>query len=158
VTRAVPAAVRFARHVDTSGGPDACHPWTGTKIKSGYGHFREGDRVVRAHRFAWELANGPVPEGAKVDHVCHNGTDCPGGPTCPHRRCCNVRHLEPTTDADNTDRSHLANAHKTRCPRDHEYTPENTWWRPPERPGRRPRRRCRACDAEGRRARREVSS
>ena len=120
MTRTVtPAPVRFARHVDTSGGPDACHPWTRALNADGYGVFALVDgRTVLAHRFAWELENDPVPEGAHVDHVCHNGTGCPGGPTCPHRRCCNGRHLEPTTPADNNDRSHNALQHRTHCARE----------------------------------------
>jgi hypothetical protein len=106
---------RFWSKVDRSGGPDACWPWRRAINESGYGVFWP---LGLAHRFAWEQEHGPIPEGAHVDHVCHNGTDCPGGPTCPHRRCCNVRHLEPTTPADNNDRSHNWNGHRTHCARE----------------------------------------
>jgi hypothetical protein len=140
-----PPEVRFERHVDRSGGPDACHPYTGATV-AGYGRFWiTTSQPVGAHRFAWEQVNGPIPEGAHVDHVCHNGTGCPGGPSCPHRRCCNDRHLEPTTGSDNVDRSHNARQHRTRCPHGHDYTPANTLLRPPLVPGRRPRRACRTC-------------
>jgi hypothetical protein len=146
----IPPEVRFEGKVDRSGGPDACHLWTGAVVR-GYGRFRVASRMVRAHRFAWEQENGPIPEGAEVDHVCHNGTDCQGGPTCPHRRCCNDRHLEPTTGPDNTDRSHNARAHRTHCPQGHEYTPENTRYQRPQAPNRRPRRKCRTCDSRSNR-------
>jgi len=153
VRTVTPAPVRFAAYVDTSGGPDACHPWTGGKTRQGYGGFHptKGTTVL-AHRFAWELENGPVPEGAHVDHVCHNGTGCPPGP-CSHRLCCNVRHLDPTTPADNVDRSHNANAHKVRCPAGHRYTPENTYEQRPRKVGNRPLRKCRECARERDRAR-----
>jgi hypothetical protein len=155
VTRTVtPPEVRFERYVDRSGGPDACHPWTRGRQGQGYGVFyvTKGQPVL-AHRYAWELENGPIPDGAVVDHECHNGTDCPGGRACPHRRCCNPAHLEPTTNADNVDRSHNANAHKIKCPDGHLYTPENTYYQRPRREGNRPLRKCRACSRKYDRAR-----
>mgnify|MGYP007071623989 FL=1 len=61
-----------------------------------------------AHRAAWEVVNGPVPAGLVVDHRCHNAdTACPGGPSCPHRRCCNPAHLEPVTHRTNLRRNLL---------------------------------------------------
>jgi hypothetical protein len=144
--RGVTPAERFWTKVDRSGGPDACWPWTCPVQKNGYAVFHPTrTRPTGAHRYAWEQANGPIPEGASIDHTCHNGTGCPGGPTCPHRRCCNVRHLDATTLEDNTDRSHNANQHKTRCKRDHPFTPDNTKWQRPKRPGHRPSRACREC-------------
>jgi HNH endonuclease len=141
VYTSTPPRERFERRVDRSGGPDACHPWTGGTSDTGYGTFHPVDgTVVLTHRYAWEQEHGPIPEGAHVDHTCHNGTGCPGGPSCPHRRCCNVRHLEPTTGPDNVDRSHNARQRRTHCPSGHAYTPENTY----HPPGRR-HRMCRAC-------------
>jgi hypothetical protein len=148
VTRTIiPAPERFWAKVDRSGGPDACWPWTaGMSHTTGYGGFHPvKGQSVSAHVYAWEQENGPVPPGAYVDHTCHNGTGCPGGRSCPHRRCCNPRHLDATTSADNVDRSHNANQHKTHCPRNHAYTPENTYYQRPAAPGRRPRRACREC-------------
>jgi hypothetical protein len=140
-------AERFEAKVDRSGGPDACHPWTGRVERNGYAVFYPVRTThVGAHRYAWELINGPIPEGADLDHTCHNGTDCKGGPTCPHRRCCNDRHLEPTTAPDNNDRTHNWTGHRTHCrPGNHKYTPENTKWQRPKRPGYRPTRACREC-------------
>lgn len=47
-----------------------CHYWTGSKSPRGYGRFRLGKRVVKAHRFAYERTKGFIPDGMQVDHVC----------------------------------------------------------------------------------------
>lgn len=54
---------------------DTCWNWTAHKDCHGYGRFGLGSRVAgvgMAHRFSWELENGPVPEGLDLDHICHN--------------------------------------------------------------------------------------
>jgi len=92
---------RFLGLVDITSG---CWGWTGakTKAENGYGQFRGGEgqgrrrkRVV-AHRFAYELAVGPVPHGLVLDHVCRN------------RLCVNPDHLEPVTMRENTARGVLS--------------------------------------------------
>ena len=65
-------AKRF--EVMVSKGPD-CWLWTGSTDHFGYGQFLviphgEGRRMVRAHRFAWELAYGAIRDGADVLHRC----------------------------------------------------------------------------------------
>lgn len=116
----------FLARIDTSGGPDACHPWT-RALSQGYGSLQFGGIVTRAHVLVWELENGPVPDGLVLDHTCHNGTDCPGGVTCPHRRCCNVRHLDVTTRGTNARRSHAWSGNRTHCPAGHPRTPDNLY-------------------------------
>ncbi|ASX98772.1 HNH endonuclease [Arthrobacter phage Colucci] len=125
--------------------PRECWPWTGSMHAQGYGKLGAGKRgkSFLAHRFAYELTNGPIPDGLHIDHTCHNGTDCPGGKTCQHRKCCNPSHLEAVEPVENVSRSHNANEHKTHCPKGHEYTPENTY-RQPSKPN---ARRCRRCAA-----------
>ena len=71
-----------------------CHIWTGRRDANGYGHIgvqEPGQRQVhrRAHRVAWELANGPIPEGLVVMHMCDNPA------------CCNPEHMRLGTRADN---------------------------------------------------------
>ena len=63
-------------------------------------------RQYLAHRLAYEAFVGPIPDGAWIDHTCHNAdTACPGGiDDCKHKRCCNPDHLEATSPSLNTER------------------------------------------------------
>jgi hypothetical protein len=48
-----------------------CWLWTRARNKGGYGQLMfEGVRNRGAHRVAYELANGPIPEGLLVCHRC----------------------------------------------------------------------------------------
>lgn len=66
-----------------------CHLWMGWRELHGYGRMWVDGRTKTAHRVAWELANGPIPEGKIVMHTCDN------------RRCCNPEHLKLGTHGDN---------------------------------------------------------
>jgi hypothetical protein len=106
-------ADRFRSQVDDSAGPDGCWPWLGACTQEGYGQFRvkregRGWVTVRAHRYAWELANGRrLPSDVTLDHECHTRDRvCTPGVTCPHRRCANPRHVVPVTAAENSRRRH----------------------------------------------------
>lgn len=70
---------------------DDCWLWRGARGKNGYGHLRYGGRPVYAHRFAWQLTNGPIPPGAVVRHEC----DTP--------LCVRPDHLRIGTQQDNVD-------------------------------------------------------
>lgn len=122
---------RFWKKVDKT---DDCWLWTAHTIK-GYGYFHVGTGLtLQAHRFAYETCVGPISKGLVIDHTCHT-LACPGGPTCPHRRCVNPAHLEVVTQGENARRGGLARANrarlnsKTHCINGHEYLPENTYWR-----------------------------
>ncbi len=107
-------AEKFWSRVDRRG-PDECWPWRPKVNSHGYGSFRVDGKVTKAHRFSFELHKGPIPDGLTVDHACHNQTDCPGWPNCPHRRCVNPAHLEAVSHAENSRRSHLAQQRIAEC-------------------------------------------
>jgi hypothetical protein len=112
----------------TIGAPNECWPWAGAIVR-GYGQFAVTSKErVYAHRYAWELEHGPIPDGLTIDHTCHNDADCKGGPSCPHRRCCNPRHCEPLPGPDNLRRSHTWTGHRTHCARaGHPLSGENVY-------------------------------
>lgn len=127
-------AARFWSYV-RSDDADACWPWTGATIGTGYGHFWDGEREVLAHRHSYELAHGgPIPAGETVDHLCHGADEtCAGGLTCPHRLCCNPAHMELCGAVENMLRGQgpsAVNARKTHCIRGHEFNAANTYVRP----------------------------
>lgn len=77
----------FWSRVDRSGGPDAC--WPVLNAGDDYGRVLVGSRRVGAHRVAWEMAHGPIPDGMVVMHGCDNPP------------CVNVAHLSLGTQLDN---------------------------------------------------------
>lgn len=105
-----PLKDRFWRHVDRSGGPEACWPWTGYRLaRMKYGRLSEDDGGVLAHRAAFELSGGVIPPGMIVMHQCDNPP------------CCNPTHLRVGTIADNNrDRDQKGRAAKG--PRNGNYT------------------------------------
>jgi hypothetical protein len=81
---------RFWSWVDSSGGPDACWPWTGYRKPGGYGQFRLGDRnYVTSSRVACALTNGPIPDRYWACHTCDNPP------------CCNPSHIFIGTGSEN---------------------------------------------------------
>lgn len=60
---------RFNSKVDRNG-PNGCWIWIGGRTHA-YGFFTVQHGVqVRAHRWAWEQCNGPIPQGMFVCHKC----------------------------------------------------------------------------------------
>lgn len=122
---------RFWSKVDRRG-PDECWPWKAGRTV-GYGRFFNGMRDVAAHRFAYELVIGPIPEGLILDHLCHDHS-CPiPGFDCPHRACCNPSHLRPATHRENVLRGEgpsAKEARQTHCIRGHPFDEENTYLTP----------------------------
>ena len=128
------------------GADEQCWPWIGGKA-TGYGRFEPDAtrhppprRQVAAHRFAYELLVGPIPEGLTLDHLCGNTL------------CVNPAHLEPTTMRENILRgvtsAAAVNARKTHCSHGHPYDDENTYL---VRTQNGTVRKCRTCDLERKR-------
>jgi hypothetical protein len=116
-------------------GTDGCDLWVGTEAKKGYGAFSMSHaKPLPAHRAAWILANGPVPDGLQVGHACHDAAalrgGCSGGVMCPHRRCVRLDHLVLQTSRENSLATPLSRARRNRavavCPAGHDITdPDN---------------------------------
>lgn len=68
---------RLTERVPFSG----CWLWTGAVNKDGYGKLTVDSKDTTAHRWSWQLHNGPIPNGLHVLHRC----DVPG--------CVNPAHL-----------------------------------------------------------------
>lgn len=120
-------------------GPD-CWEWAGWKERDGYGvQWVTGVGNRRAHRIAYELWVGPIPDGLTLDHLCRN------------RGCVNPAHLEPVTSVENVargDTPSVRNRAKTHCDHGHEFTPATTYARAGGK------RECKVCVRDRMRARR----
>jgi len=70
-----------------------CWRWIGHRHPKGYGVFRLGGRGVpplMAHRVAWIIFVGPIPEGKHIHHRCY------------HPWCVNPLHTEPVWPRQNS--------------------------------------------------------
>ena len=110
-----------------------CWIWQGAQ-SNGYGLLEVDAKRVYAHRFSYELENGPIPPGTEIDHQCRN------------RLCVRPLHLEAVTHRLNMLRAMAGavNAAKTHCPAGHPYDEANTYVY-------QGRRNCRTCAAARRR-------
>lgn len=99
-----------------------CWEWTGSINPSGYGMLtitKISHKPIRAHRFAYEMAVGKIPEGYQIHHKCNN------------RKCCNPNHLVTVTPKEHIALtpdcvSYKCKA-KTHCKSGHELSPDNLY-------------------------------
>lgn len=92
-------AERFEAKLDKTSTP-GCWIWiarnrTGRgQVYGAFGVRRDGKSVnTPAHRVAWMLHRGPIPDGLHLDHAI-----------CGRTLCVNPEHLEPVTSGENTRR------------------------------------------------------
>lgn len=137
-------AATVAAKINTSSGPDACHPISGRSNGKGYVQVMVAGKRWSAHRYVYERVVGTIPLKWEVDHLCHNvDPTCDGvANQCEHRRCCNPRHLEAKPHRANVlDGKGLAAQYlaSTTCSHGHPRTAELTFV------DARGARRCRLC-------------
>jgi hypothetical protein len=111
---------RFWSKVDV-GHPSDCWEWQAARFPLGYGHFR-AHGYMYAHRYAYAITRGPIPDGLSLDHLCRNPP------------CVNPWHLEPVTHRENVLRGKVPGPKPERrkvvgshCSYGHEMTAENTF-------------------------------
>jgi HNH endonuclease len=110
---------RFWRKVaKTEGG---CWIWLASLTGNGYGKFAAcaGSRRkkwVQAHRYAYELLKGPIPEGFDLHHA-----------VCETKRCVNPDHTVPLSHSEHCKISAQNLTNKTHCPKGHPYAGENLY-------------------------------
>ena len=73
-----------------------CVEYKGHIGKAGYGldYNPETQKTVLAHRYAYYLAYGKIPEGLVISHDCNN------------KKCVNPKHLKATTQAANVQKAY----------------------------------------------------
>lgn len=103
-----------------------CWIWMGTTTQKGYGRLMINYKTIRAHRLAYEVFKGPIPENILVCHQCDIPT------------CINPNHLFLGTSNDNIQdiiiKRRWFNSNKIHCKRGHNIMDENNIYRRPNNP------------------------
>lgn len=81
-----PIEERFWERVEIS---EDCWNWTAGTNSNGYGKLWLNGKLIQAHRFAYSLVHGVIPEGMLICHRCDNPL------------CVRISHLFLGTQLDN---------------------------------------------------------
>ena len=104
---------------------DTCWLWIGAINPNGYGRFQYNGSIGYAHRWAYEQAHGPIPDGMDIDHLCRV------------RHCVNPDHMEAVSRRKNILRGEHPSAKLHRnnmCKHGHVRNSDNAyinshgWW------------------------------
>ncbi len=95
-----------------------CWEWQGSVNEDGYGRMSTLGFNGMAHRVAWELFRGDIPDGYHLDHL----------PFCRNHSCVNPDHLEPVPPRENNHRGLIFrtyDAGTSHCSEGHELVDAN---------------------------------
>ena len=81
--------VNYRLEQKTKPSEGGCIEFTGARNPKGYGQLRVGKTMQQAHRVAYALIYGEIPEGLEIRHTCDNPS------------CVNVAHLVLGNNQDN---------------------------------------------------------
>jgi hypothetical protein len=81
--------------------------------KTGYTFMWNNGKTTGAHRISWEILNGPVPDGAVIDHLCGN------------RACVAPNHLRAISQQENIMAGRHSIDNRSHCNQGHPFIEEN---------------------------------
>jgi len=95
---------------------ETCWNWTASVSARGYAQYRS-PVGLQAHRYAYTITHGPIPDGLVIDHMCYN------------RICVNPSHLRAITNKQNEENRAGASAASSTGIRGVGWHKESRKWR-----------------------------
>lgn len=97
--------------------PSSCWLWMGSTCEQGYGRIGAGSGPdLLAHRVAYTLRHGPIPDGHEIDHLCRTP------------ECVNPDHLEVVTRQENCRRAGAAKPPQSEFVCGHPFEDSNKYY------------------------------